>query len=231
MVGGLFGNSLWFLVKQSDTVTKIILLILLIMSIMSWAIFLYKLIMFRIKKHQLYDAIDFLKRVTTMEGLLTAAQKFAQTLPGNLISQTLIDFKTTVQGSELSSKGLLNESQFSHVQELIDQTVTDLLATEESYIPFLSVSAAVSPLLGLFGTIWGLIHSFVRIGQLQTADIATVAPGIAEALITTLAGLIVAIPALAMYHYAITQLRTIERRLFALADNIGTIIHTHCHKG
>ena len=71
----------------------------------------------------------------------------------------------------------------------------------------LSVSAAVSPLLGLFGTVWGLVHAFVRIGELQTADIATVAPGIAEALITTLAGLMVAIPALVMYHYVANKIR------------------------
>lgn len=230
MTEGLFGNSLWFLVKQSDIVTKIVLLILLMMSIFSWAIFFYKLVMFRIKKRQLHEAIDFLKRVTTLEGLLTAANKFAHSLPGNLIAQSLVDFKKVVQSSESNSKGLLTNAQHSHLQELIDQIVADLLAAEESYVPFLSVSAAVSPLLGLFGTVWGLIHSFVRIGELQTADIATVAPGIAEALITTLAGLIVAIPALAMYHYVVTQLRSIERQLYVCADSIGNIMHTLCNK-
>lgn len=230
MIDGLIGNSLWILVKQSDVVTKIVLLILLFMSIFSWAIFFYKLVMFRLKKRQLQEAVDFLNRVTTMEGLLTAANKFSHTLPGNLISKSLIDFKKSVQGSELSSKGLLNESQFARLQELIDQIVAELLAHEESYIPFLSVSAAVSPLLGLFGTVWGLIHAFVRIGDQQSADIATVAPGIAEALITTLAGLIVAIPALAMYHYVIIQMRVVERYLFTLADKIGGIMHLLCHK-
>lgn len=230
MVQGLFGNSLWYLVKQSDIVTKIVLLILLFMSIISWAIFLYKLVMFYIKKRQLTESVDFLKRVTTFEGLLTAASKFSQTLPGSLISQSLVDFKKSMQGADLNTKGILNESQFAQLQELIDQIVADLLAHEESYIPFLSVSAAVSPLLGLFGTVWGLIHAFVRIGELQTADIATVAPGIAEALITTLAGLIVAIPALAMYHYAVAKLRAIERHMFVLSDKICSVMYTLCNK-
>jgi biopolymer transport protein ExbB/TolQ len=230
MVEGLLGNSLWLLVKQSDIVTKLILLILLMMSILSWTIFLYKLVMFRMKKRQLQEAIDFLKRVTTLEGLLTAANTFSQTLPGNLITKSLVDFKKSVQGSDFNSKGLLNEAQFERLQEFIDQLVAELMVEEEAYIPFLSVSAAVSPLLGLFGTIWGLIHSFVRIGELQTADIATVAPGIAEALITTLAGLIVAIPALAMYHYVIIQVRSVERYMFIVADKIGGIMYSLCNK-
>ena len=94
----------------------------------------------------------------------------------------------------------------------------------------LSVSAAVSPLMGLFGTVWGLIHAFVRIGELQSADIATVAPGIAEALITTLAGLMVAIPALAMYHYVANKIRATERQLFVCADQISMIMRSLCTK-
>ena len=81
------------------------------------------------------------------------------------------------------------------------------MRTEESYLPFLFTSASVSPLLGLFGTVWGLVHAFIRISEKQSADITTVAPGIAEALITTLAGLLVAVPALVMYHYLIAQIR------------------------
>jgi biopolymer transport protein ExbB/TolQ len=74
------------------------------------------------------------------------------------------------------------------------------------------------------------VHSFVRIGELQTADIATVAPGIAEALITTLAGLIVAIPALAMYHYVANKVRVIERLLFVCSDQISMIMQSMCGK-
>jgi len=78
--------------------------------------------------------------------------------------------------------------------------------------------------LGLFGTVWGLVHAFIRISEKQSADITTVAPGIAEALITTLAGLLVAIPALVMYHYLMSEIRTIERQLFILADKFSFIV-------
>jgi biopolymer transport protein TolQ len=230
MTEKFFGNSLWHLVKQSDVVTKIDLLVLLFMSIFCWAIFFYKVIMFRIKRRQLDEAIDCLKRVTTLEGLIAAANRFADTLPGNLISQCLVDFKHAIQKPEASGAIILSEKAFERLQAAIDATVMDLVAMEESYAPALSISAAISPLLGLFGTIWGLVHSFVRIGELQTADIATVAPGIAEALITTLAGLMVAIPALAMYYYVVNKVRIVERLLFVCSDQISMILQGLCGK-
>lgn len=230
MTDRFFGNSLWYLVKQSDVVTKVVLLILLAMSIFCWAIFFYKIIMFRIKRRQLEDAITCLRRVTTLEGLITAASRFSNTLPGYLISKSLVAFKYTMNKSESADSLLLTDSAYERLSDSIDQTVVELLAIEESYAPVLSVSAAVSPLMGLFGTIWGLVHSFVRIGELQTADIATVAPGIAEALITTLAGLMVAIPALVMYHYVANKIRETERQLFVCADQISMVMRSLCTK-
>lgn len=230
MADKFFGNSLWYLVKQSDLITKVILLILLFMSILCWAVFFYKVIMFRIKRRQLEDAITSLKRVNTLEGLVTLASRFADTVPGYLISSCLLDFKHAVNKSETASVVILSGKAFERLQASIDAIVMDMVALEESYAPMLSISAAISPLLGLFGTIWGLVHSFVRIGELQTADIATVAPGIAEALITTLAGLMVAIPALAMYHYVVNKVRIIERLLFVCSDQVSMIFQGLCGK-
>jgi biopolymer transport protein TolQ len=98
-----------------------------------------------------------------------------------------------------------------------------MLLHNEEYLAVLSSSAAVAPLLGLFGTVWGLIHAFIRISETQVADIATIAPGIAEALITTLAGLLVAIPALVMFNYLHTKTRALEQQLITLADRITFI--------
>src|SRR6185436_18291996 len=101
------------------------------------------------------------------------------------------------------------------VQENNSQIIDDMMYQEESYLTLISTSGGVATLLGLFGTIWGLIHSFVRISELKSADVLTVAPGIAEALITTLVGLMVAIPAIVMFNFLSTQNREIEQRLVA----------------
>jgi biopolymer transport protein TolQ len=104
------------------------------------------------------------------------------------------------------------------------QTIDDMLHQEESYLPFISTCGGVATLLGLFGTIWGLVHSFVRISELQSADIATVAPGIAEALITTLVGLMVAIPAVVMFNYLSVQVRDVEQRLVVFANRFAGVV-------
>ena len=85
-------------------------------------------------------------------------------------------------------------------------------------MPILYSCAGVATLIGLFGTVWGLVHAFIRIGEKQAADIATVAPGIAEALITTLGGLMVAIPAYVMFHFLSVRVRALESHYHTFVD-------------
>src|SRR5207253_6860426 len=111
------------------------------------------------------------------------------------------------------------------LEKNIDSSIETVLTQNEEYLAILSSSAAVGPLLGLFGTVWGLVHAFIRISETQVADIATIAPGIAEALITTLAGLMVAIPALIMFNYLQTKIRSIEYHLIIVADRMTFVLH------
>lgn len=216
------GNSLWMLVAQSDLITKLVLLILLILSIVCWTIFLYKIILLRIKKNQLAHLSKRLSTIDAFDELRALTLAFNDTLPGYFLRKNFSTLKMFLESEP--NKAILNERELTSLQQHIEQSLEDILQTEESYLPFLFTSASVSPLLGLFGTVWGLVHAFIRISEKQSADIATVAPGIAEALITTLAGLLVAIPALVMYHYLMSQVRVIERQLFMIADKFNYIV-------
>lgn len=216
------GNSLWMLVKQSDLVTKLVLLILLCMSIVCWAIFLYKIILLRVKRRQLNQMLQQLKEVQTFEEMRVITSGMIDTLPGYFLKKNLTVLKSLLEYDP--TKTHITQNECSYLQQQIEQNIDDLMRTEESYLPFLFTSATVSPLLGLFGTVWGLVHAFIRISEKQSADITTVAPGIAEALITTLAGLLVAVPALVMYHYLIAQIRSLEYLLFAVADKFNWIV-------
>jgi len=222
MAYSLTGNSLWLLVKQSDLVTKLVLLLLLCMSIVCWAIFLYKIILLRVKRRQLNQMLQQLKEVQTFEEMRVITSGMIDTMPGYFLKKNLTVLKSLLEHD--ATKTHITQSECAYLQQQIEQNIDDLMTTEESYLPFLFTSATVSPLLGLFGTVWGLVHAFIRISEKQSADITTVAPGIAEALITTLAGLLVAIPALVMYHYLIAQIRSIEHQLFIVADKFNWII-------
>ncbi len=212
------GNSMWHLISQADAVSKFVLLILLSMSVLCWALFFYKLILFRIKKNQMHVARKAMKNVTSFEELLSVASEQVGTLPGYFFSRNLTFLKSMLATPEGVAKKGLSISELELVQRHVDQTVEDILHSEESYMPFFSITAAIAPLIGLFGTVWGLVHAFIRISELQSADIATVAPGIAEALITTLTGLVVAIPAFVMFGYCSLQVRKLDRYFIGLSD-------------
>lgn len=218
------GNSMWHLIVQADFITKLILLLLLGISIVCWAIFFYKLILLRIKKRQMVAARKDMKNVTQFEQLLEIASKYAGTMPGYFLARNLNFLKSILLSPEGEAKKGLSLSELELVQQHVDQTVEDVLHAEESYMSFLSTTSAVAPLIGLFGTVWGLIHAFVRISERQSADIATVAPGIAEALVTTLTGLVVAIPAYVMFSYCSSQIRKLDRHFIRLSDQFMVLV-------
>jgi len=164
--------------------------------------------------------MNALKKATSFEELVSVAVRHKETLPGFFLSKNLSFLKNMLVIEPETSKASIGEREWDLFLQHMDQTLEDIVYHEQSYLPILSTSAAVSPLLGLFGTVWGLVHAFVSISEKQSANIATVAPGIAEALITTLAGLAVAIPALIMFNYCTTQVRKIDQMFTMLTDKL-----------
>jgi biopolymer transport protein TolQ len=215
------GNPLWQLVSQADTISKMVLLTLLATSVICWAIFLGKLIIFRIKTKQFKLINQKLISINTTSDLITCANAAKNTAPGYFLLKNIAFLKEILKGN-LDKE--ITEHEWELIEKNCDNTIETMILHDESYLSLLSSSAAVAPLLGLFGTVWGLIHAFMRISETQVADIATIAPGIAEALITTLAGLIVAIPALIMFNYLQTKTRQLEHHLFVLADRMIFIL-------
>ena len=212
----MFDTTMWGLIWQSDIVTKGVLLILMVLSIFCWAIALYKFILLRIKKSQCNAMIRSLHSVQTFQDLHALARGNSHTLPGYFLSQFLSTVKNLLVHQKMHQGNLQNYTQL--LQEQTSFIFEEIMMIEESSISFLTMSASVAPLLGLFGTVWGLIHSFLQIAQKQSADIVTVAPGISEALITTIAGLVVAIPALMVGYYLTLQVRKIEQHMMQVAD-------------
>ncbi len=206
-------NIIWNLIAQSDLVTKIVMGSLFFMSVICWAVALYKLILLRIKKHQCDLVLSEMKAATNLSQVLAIAQDHKKTLPGYVLVQLLAYAKQakehqTTEYFQLQAEGVLD----------------DVMYHEEAYTPILSISASISTLLGLFGTVWGLIHAFVRISEKQSADIVAVAPGISEALITTIAGLFVAIPALIFSQYIMIRMKDIEYVLMNMTDKVTMLV-------
>lgn len=227
-----FNSAVWQLVQQSDWVSKyIVMLGLALLSIGCVAIMVHKFMQFREHRRLLMRFLSALRQAHSLQELVAVSKEFHDTLGGTLVARSLDEMRRLLEEKKLLLEFAETDysSSLRDVQEmevLINQQIDTLILEQEAYLPVLGTAAAVSPLMGLFGTIWGLIHSFVNISQERSADIATVAPGIAEALITTLAGLIVAIPALIAFNYFSNELRKIEARL----GEAGELILLLCKK-
>ncbi len=217
-------NLLWMLVLQADVVSKLVLTILLIMSTLCWAIFLYKFFLFRAQKKHMKRAFEYIRHVGTFEDLNLITDKCNGTTPGYFLTYSIQQLKLLIEVNNKQGIGKLGLAYWGQMQDTMYHAIDEIIYHEESLLWFLSTSAGAATLLGLFGTVWGLVHSFMSISQKQTADIAVVAPGIAEALMTTLAGLMVAIPAVIMFNYLNMQIRRIEQQLISLAQSFNRIV-------
>lgn len=224
MTGFFTGNAMWQLIKQSDSVSKGVMLLLLFLSIVCWTLFIYKLITLRSKKKQMHAALEQLKKAETIEQMLSIASLYAHTAPGYFLAKNLTFVKSMLEHNRHKDHIKLTEQQRNLTEQTMQQVLDDMMQYEESGLAIFSATAAVAPLLGLFGTVWGLVHAFISISEKQSADIATVAPGLAEALMTTLVGLMVAIPALVMFHYISLQIARFGQTLVGLLDRFNFVI-------
>ena len=223
MFGSLFKSPLWQVLSMSDWISKqIIILGLFALSVFCVATIIFKYISLRFQKQQILLIANRVKKADKLDSLSLISKEFGISAGNTLLTNGLEKLKLilkTSKESDTKKTPSLSPIDVEHLEILLNQEIDSILFEQEKYLPVLGTSAAISPLIGLFGTIWGLINSFVSIGQEKSADISTVSPGIAAALFTTLVGLIVAIPATIAFHYFSNELHQLEAQLNNIADS------------
>lgn len=219
----VLANSLWGVIIQSSPLSKIIVIMASISLIICLFIFIYKLLLLREKNKQIAQVQASIQSAETLDDIVSLGVVLKGTLPGAVLGRGLVALKSLLGGSDGEGKRL-TDKDLMLLQDVLDQSLQDVMIREHEYVSVISVSAAIAPLIGLFGTITGLIQSFIAIGHEKSADIATIAPGIAEALVTTFAGLVVAIPALVLYHYLISRINNLEHNLSSLTHRFEWVV-------
>lgn len=216
----LFKSPAWQLIAQSDLMSKFVLLSLFTLSIICIAIIAFKYSSLKKEKKMLNNLFNQMRKARTLQDIIEISRGYQDCMGSKFLTKNLAEIKLILEQKNQK----LSEQDLENYELFVNQTIDQVLLEAELYLPILGTSAAVSPLVGLFGTIWGLIHSFVNISQEKSADIAVVAPGIAEALTTTLAGLIVAIPAMIAFHYFSNELRKMEHQINQISENFLKIV-------
>ena len=184
-------HSAMQLILQAGYVVKVVLLILLFFSVVSWAIIFYK---YRYLSRANKETDVFLRSYRAgrdLKGLLAAARVLNLSPLANI-------FKFT------SSENIVDKAEIKRSLRRFSALESAKL---EKYLSFLATTGSTTPFIGLFGTVWGIMNSFRGIGAAGSASLAVVAPGIAEALIATAAGLATAIPAVIAYNYYLSRAR------------------------
>ena len=185
------GGEISGLIESSGLVAKTVLLVLLVFSVASWAIIFSKWGLFRRARVQ---SNRFMRMFRKSERLNEVAAVIEQFKPSPLVA--------VFEGAY----GELRKQTSYPIRMPALQRATQIAASEEltrleSRLPWLATTGAVTPFIGLFGTVWGIIDAFQGLGQAGSASLRAVAPGISEALITTALGLAAAIPAAMAYNF------------------------------
>jgi biopolymer transport protein TolQ len=194
-------------------VARGVLGILLFFSLVSWSLIFQKMGLFgRIRRQsdQFLKIFRATKGVANPQGLMSAGSPFA-----NVYAAGYRELQSQVTGTGNPSPQRIKSLQA--VTVTMQLSAADEVRRVEKGMSWLATTAGVTPFIGLFGTVWGIIDAFSGLGTAGAASLRVVAPGIAEALVTTAAGLFAAIPALIAYNYFLQNIRDLAQRLDAFA--------------
>jgi biopolymer transport protein TolQ len=211
LLGGERGNIL-DLVFHAGLVVKIVLLILLTFSIVSWAIIFYKFRLIGRAKKESEVFVRLFRRSKRLDAVFNPSKNLLSSPLANIFRAGYLELtaKPEVASNPDSSDLPAISTDLGGIDN-IKRTLRMATASEvtrlERALPFLATTASTAPFIGLFGTVWGIMDSFRGIGVTGSASLAIVAPGIAEALVATAAGLAAAIPAVVAYNYYINRIR------------------------
>lgn len=184
--------SPWGMYQNADIIVKIVMIGLAIASIITWTIWIAKGFELMGAKRRLRTEIVHLKKATTLKEASATAAK-----PGTLANLLVHD---ALEEMRLSTNSREKEGIKERVAFRLERLVAACGRNMSSGTGVLATIGSTAPFVGLFGTVWGIMNSFIGIAKTQTTNLAVVAPGIAEALLATALGLVAAIPAVVIYN-------------------------------
>ncbi|MGX9365798.1 MotA/TolQ/ExbB proton channel family protein [Desulfoplanes sp. PS50] len=207
----------WSMISGATLVVKSVLILLGAMSLGSWTIIFFKWIQLAgVRRRALRDLEEFEATADLSKGV-----EVLRNAKDSPLYPIAFDALAEMRQLEKSSMhpSLLFRVSGENLKRVLTQGVSKQLGQLASTLSFLGTCANAAPFIGLFGTVWGIMHSFHSIGLQKTAALAAVAPGISEALVATAIGLGVAIPAAIAYNSFLGLLNGIETELGAFSGS------------
>jgi biopolymer transport protein TolQ len=199
------GGEIVDLVLQTGAVAKVVLFLLIAFSVLSWAVILSKWSLIRRARSQSGRFVRALRKAQRMQDVASVANQFRPSPLVGVFEGAVDEFKR-----QMGTTGTIHN--LPAVQRSMQIASSEEITRLERNVPWLAITGAVTPFVGLFGTVWGIIDAFHGLGTAGAATLRAVAPGISEALITTAAGLAAAIPAVIAYNLINGSIRELAAR-------------------
>jgi biopolymer transport protein TolQ len=227
-VGGALPTSAWDLVATSTPITKLILSVLVFFSILSWFLIFMKLWQFRRVRRQGDRFFGALERTTRLEDAYHAVMKLPPSPYGRILREGVNFFAElrpgALQATADAEQATLSMTQLEALRMMLAKEIGAERDVMARFLPWLATIGSASPLMGLLGTVVGVMDAFIGIATGGSGNISAVAPGVAEALVTTVAGLVVAIPAVMAYNLLASRLGLFAGEMEGFAHEIvGTL--------
>ena len=215
---GGFGGGVLSLILRSSPVAQIVLLILLLFSVISWGIILYKLWAFRRSERQTARFLDVFHRSSKFSEVQAACRSVGDSPLVGIFQSGYAELNAQLRVASAGGAAPPTLKSLAALDRALLRAAAVEISKLERRIPFLATTASITPFIGLFGTVWGIIAAFERIAETSSTNLAVVAPGISEALIATAAGLFAAIPAVYFYNQFASQVKQLATEMddFAL---------------
>ena len=222
------------LVLNASPVVMLVLIALVVMSISCWFIIGVKLL--RISKAA-RDSGDFLDRfwdpeqgniwnVKRLEGLYQSLGRGRNAPLENVFHAGYVELARVLGGDRQSGQKHYG-GNIDNIARALRRAAANEVTSLESMVPFLATTGSTAPFVGLFGTVWGIMNSFISIGAQKNASLDVVAPGIAEALIATAIGLVAAIPAVMAYNFFVRRINVLSGEMDNFSDDYLNIVRRH----
>lgn len=211
--------SMWALFARATFTVKLVMLMLIGASFWSWSIIVQKLITYRAARR---EAADFDRAFWSGEPLDEFYEDIGSDPPGRA-HRVFAAGMTEWRRSHRADGQMIAGAQ-ARIDRSMDVAIAKEADTLQSGLPVLATVGSTAPFVGLFGTVWGIMHAFISIAEQQNTSLAVVAPGIAEALLATGLGLLAAIPAVIFYNKLSADADRLVGGYEAFADEFSTIL-------
>lgn len=211
--------SMWALFARATFIVKLVMLILIIASFWAWSIIIQKIIIYR-KAHREADIFD--RRFWSGEPLDGLFEEIGPDPAGQserIFAAGMMEWRRSHRND-----GELIAGATARIDRSMDVAIAKEAEGLQSGLQVLATVGSTAPFIGLFGTVWGIMHAFISIAEQQNTSLAVVAPGIAEALLATGLGLLAAIPAVIFYNKLSSDSDRIVAGYEAFADEFATIL-------